>query len=88
MDEKVERVELMMMPVCSCGYVFDDLTLTVETEPLHAGQDNYLVLKTMIFNPSRCPKCGRIIKCVRARDLNKSLSNIMFISKEDKPFSL
>lgn len=79
-----DTVSLMMMPVCACGHIFNDLR--VETERCEIPKDSELILyKKWTFIPNQCPSCNRIIAEVRARELNELHSSVIFITENDLP---
>lgn len=87
-----EKVSLMMMPVCICGHVFNDLRLEYLGMPVIHSGTKYRVGDVPKFVPYKCPSCHREIQSVRARDprvneLGGILNNpyMVFITPDDKP---
>ena len=85
MDKTDEKVSLMMMPVCVCGYVFQDLRLEPEECDLALKTSIQTTFKSKKFFPYKCPGCDRIIENVRARSFNENDSSVVFITKFDIP---
>ena len=56
----MDSVVVKMKPVCECGYVFDDLTLT-EIKPKTLFSPKFITepLHSWMFEPYRCPNCNK-----------------------------
>ena len=57
-----DEAEIMMKPVCSCGYVFNHLSCKLVYDD--SGKMLYKIYR---FNPKRCPKCGKQITNIKTK---------------------
>ena len=75
-------VVLRMKPVCECGYVFEDLTLTKER--IESKNKRMIIpLYSYKFTPKTCPKCGKEIDCVSTPLLGETDGVTIFAKKEE-----
>ena len=86
----IEKVELLMKPVCACGYVFNNLRMYRNTIPL-AGVPIVCpqYVRDYRFDPARCPSCGRWIESLVIRgfpDPDRSdVDEVIFSSENNEP---
>lgn len=73
-------VILKMKPVCECGYVFENLTLT-KIKMKSSGIT--VPLFSYRFEPGRCPGCGKAIDCVTTPLINEMDGVTIFAKKEE-----
>lgn len=54
------KTRLRMLPVCSCGYIFDEGVTIHE----HINDKNGIKYATYSIEPGMCPKCKKTIEYI------------------------
>lgn len=64
------KVKLNLLPVCECGYIFDDVKINSNNSILNYY--SFKIVQDSKFSPSHCPNCGKEIESI---EYNKNLLN-------------
>ena len=78
----MDSVVVKMKPVCECGYVFDDLTLT-EIKPKTLFSPKFITepLHSWMFEPYRCPNCNKRISAVTSPNCSRNDGVVVYAKK-------